>query len=69
MGGKLNDDSVVMQQFCVLMAFIDALPPKMKNDGHRHHSRTGVFPDLQSNNIKGHGSRDYAFEPQSEPKM
>ena len=40
---------VVMQQFCVLMtsSFVH------QNDGHCHHSRMGVFPDPQSNNIEG----------------
>ena len=62
MGGKLNDDAVVMQQFCVLMAFNDALPVlSTKNDGHCHHLHMGVFPDPQSNNIKGHGSRDHTL--------
>ena len=49
-----RNDTVVMQQFCVMMTFNDALPVlSTKNDGHCHHSRMGVFPDPQSNNIEG----------------
>ena len=48
------NDAVVMQQFCMLMTFNDALPVwSTKNDGHCHHSRMEVFPDPQSNNIEG----------------
>ena len=43
-----RNDAVVMQQFCMLMTFNGALPVlSTKNDGHCHHSRMGVFPDLQ----------------------
>ena len=46
-----RNDAVIMQQFCVLMTFNDALPVlSTKNDEHCHHSRMGVFPDRQSNN-------------------
>ena len=49
-----RNDAVVMQQFCMLMTFNDALPVlSTKNDGHCHYSRMGVFPDPQSNNIEG----------------
>ena len=41
-----RNDAVVMQQFCMLMMFNDALPVlSTKTDGHCHHSCMGVFPD------------------------
>ena len=46
-----HNDAVVMH---MLMTFNNALPVlSTKNDGHCHHSRMGVFPDPQSNNIEG----------------
>ena len=50
----MRNDAVVMQQFCMLMTFSDALPVlTTKSYGHCHHSRMGIFPDPQSNNIEG----------------
>ena len=48
-----RNDAVIMQQFCMLMAFNDALPVLSTKNGHCHHSRMGVFADPQSNNIEG----------------
>ena len=59
-----RNDAVVMQQFCVLITFNDALPVlSTKNDGHCHHSRMGVFPNLQSNNIEGLARETLSLQP------
>ena len=42
-----HNDAVVMQQFCMLMTFNDALLVlSTKNDGHCHHLRMGVSQTL-----------------------